>query len=78
MSFPLYRFQSWRDRHTLHGATGRSRSGYTEIKDERSSLVTDIKRSGKLLDKEKNKLQMIFSATDDVLECLFSFCLSET
>lgn len=36
---------AWRDCNTLHSATGRSRSGYTEIKDEQGSLVADIKKS---------------------------------
>lgn len=47
MSFPVCRFQGWRDRNTLHSATGRSRAGYTEIKDDQGSLVADLKKSGK-------------------------------
>lgn len=62
--FSFCRFQGWRDRSALHNATGHSRSGYTELKDEQDSLLADLKRSGKLLDKKKNNFY--FSATDNV------------
>lgn len=55
MTFPVFWSQAWRDCNTLHSATGRSRSGYTEIKDDEGSLVADIKKSGKQGAQRKNK-----------------------
>lgn len=40
-------FQAWRERCGIHGATGRTRVGYTELKDNQSSPVTEIKKSGR-------------------------------
>ncbi|XP_041793274.1 G-protein coupled receptor-associated protein LMBRD2a [Chelmon rostratus] len=36
---------AWRERCGIHGATGRTRVGYTELKDNQSSPVTEIKNS---------------------------------
>ncbi|XP_037634690.1 G-protein coupled receptor-associated protein LMBRD2B-like [Sebastes umbrosus] len=36
---------AWRERYAVQGATGRSRAGYTELKDNQSSPVTEIKNS---------------------------------
>lgn len=38
-------FQAWRERYGNQGATGRSRAGYTELKDD--SPVTESKKSGR-------------------------------
>ncbi|XP_029296619.1 G-protein coupled receptor-associated protein LMBRD2a [Cottoperca gobio] len=37
------RRSTWRERYEYQGATGRSRAGYTEFKDNQSSPVTEIK-----------------------------------
>lgn len=39
--------QAWRERYGGQGATGRTRAGYTELKDNQSSPVTETKRSGR-------------------------------
>lgn len=39
--------QAWRERYGAQGATGRTRAGYTEIKDNQSSPVTEIKKGGR-------------------------------
>lgn len=39
------RRMAWRERYGVQGATGRTRAGYTEIKDNQSSPVKEIKRS---------------------------------
>lgn len=46
LSVWCFLFQAWRERYGLQGATGRTRSGYTELKDNQSSLVTEIKKNG--------------------------------
>lgn len=66
MSFPVCRFQGWRDRNTLHSAAGRSRAGYTEIKDDQGSLVAEMKKSGKFREDwnvqqiKKKRLDQVF------------------
>lgn len=50
-----------------HNATGRSRSGYTEIKDDQGSLAADRKKSGKQgAQRKRIKLKMYFCAIDYV------------
>nr|XP_040052232.1 G-protein coupled receptor-associated protein LMBRD2B-like [Gasterosteus aculeatus aculeatus] len=36
---------AWRERYGVHGATGRTRAGYTELNDDQSSRVTEIQSS---------------------------------
>ncbi|XP_034398147.1 G-protein coupled receptor-associated protein LMBRD2B-like isoform X2 [Cyclopterus lumpus] len=36
---------AWRDRYGVQGATGRSRGGYTELKDDQSCPVTEVNNS---------------------------------
>lgn len=36
---------AWRERYGVQGATGRTRAGYTELKDNQSSPVTELEES---------------------------------